>query len=95
MCSVQSNLLIQLGSKDYHFFYTGDQSIDSNEVSEMIFFGLQQVIPLMSHGLLQYPTLCSEFLQLVSFMLWSYAEQLKILPYDLFDCDPTFLVPNT
>jgi hypothetical protein len=81
LCAIE--LLVQLGSKD--FFYSGEQSVDSNQVSEMIFVGLQQILPLMTRGLLQYPTLCSQFLQLVGFMLESYADQLKMLPYDLFD----------
>jgi len=76
-------LLVQLGSKD--FFYSGEQSVDSNQVSDIIFVGLQQILPLMTRGLLQYPTLCSQFLQLVGFMLESYADQLKTLPFDLFD----------
>eukprot|EP00537_Pseudo-nitzschia_pungens_P003624 CAMPEP_0172378284 /NCGR_PEP_ID=MMETSP1060-20121228/69343_1 /TAXON_ID=37318 /ORGANISM="Pseudo-nitzschia pungens, Strain cf. cingulata" /LENGTH=1243 /DNA_ID=CAMNT_0013106001 /DNA_START=86 /DNA_END=3817 /DNA_ORIENTATION=- len=81
LCAIE--LLVQLGSKD--FFYTDEQSIDSSQVSEMIFVGLQQILPLMTRGLLQYPTLCSQFLQLVGFMLESYASQLKTLPYELFD----------
>ncbi|MGK3756731.1 MAG: hypothetical protein ACI8RD_009045 [Bacillariaceae sp.] len=81
LCAIE--LLVQLGSKD--FFYSGEQSIDSTQVSEMIFVGLQQILPLMTRGLLQIPSLCSKFLQLVGFMLDSYAGQLKILPYDLFD----------
>jgi len=81
LCAIE--LLIQLGSKD--FFYSGEQSIDSKQVSEMIFVGLQQILPLMTRGLLQYPTLCSQFLQLVGFMLESYADDLKLLPFDLFD----------
>ena len=81
LCAIE--LLVQLGSKD--FFYTGKQAVDSNQVSEMIFVGLQQILPLMTRGLLQYPKLCSQFLQLVGFMLESYADQLKMLPFDLFD----------
>jgi len=81
LCAIE--LLVQLGSKD--FFYSGEQSVDTTEVSEMIFVGLQQILPLMTRGLLQYPSLCSKFLQLVGFMLDSYAGQLKRLPYDLFD----------
>jgi len=81
LCAIE--LLVQLGSKD--FFYTDEQSVDSKQVSEMIFVGLQQILPLMNRGLLQYPSLCSQFLQLVGFMLESYADELKMLPFDLFD----------
>ena len=44
LCAIE--LLVQLGSKD--FFYSGEQSIDSAQVSEMIFVGLQQILPLMT-----------------------------------------------
>lgn len=80
-CAIE--LLVQLGSKD--FFYSGEESVNSKEVSDMIFVGLQQILPLMTRGLLQYPALCSKFLELVGFMLESYADQLKMLPFDLFD----------
>jgi len=82
LCAIE--LLIQLGTKD--FIDIGDQSgINSMQVSEMIFFGLQQILPLMTRGLLQYPNLCTQFFSLVGFMLETYAEQIKLLPYDLFD----------
>ncbi|KAL3921154.1 MAG: hypothetical protein SGILL_002900 [Bacillariaceae sp.] len=82
LCAIE--LLIQLGTKD--FIDVGDQSgVKSNQVTEMIFLGLQQILPLMTRGLLQYPKLCTQFFSLVGFMLETYAEQLKLLPYELFD----------
>jgi hypothetical protein len=82
LCAIE--LLIQLGTKD--FLDVGDQSgVKSNQVTKMIFFGLQQILPLMTRGLLQYPSLSIQFFSLVGFMLETYAEQVKLLPYDLFD----------
>jgi hypothetical protein len=82
LCAIE--LLIQLGTKD--FIDVGHQSgVKSTHVTEMIFMGLQQILPLMTRGLLQYPRLCTQFFSLVGFMLETYAEQLKLLPYDLFD----------
>jgi hypothetical protein len=82
LCAIE--LLIQLGTKD--FIDIGDHSgVKSTQVTEIIFMGLQQILPLMTRGLLQYPSLCTQFFSLVGFMLETYAEQLKLLPFDLFD----------
>lgn len=82
LCAIE--LLIQLGTKD--FIDVGHSSgVNSNQVTDMIFLGLQQILPLMSRGLLQYPHLCTQFFSLVGFMLETYAEKLSQLPYDLFD----------
>ena len=82
LCAIE--LLIQLGTKD--FIDVGDHAgVKSTQVTEMIFMGLQQILPLMTRGLLQYPKLCTQFFSLVGFMLETYAEQLKLLPFDLFD----------
>ncbi|KAG7367414.1 hypothetical protein IV203_030085 [Nitzschia inconspicua] len=82
LCAIE--LLIQLGTKD--FIDVGHQTgVNSTQVTEMIFMGLQQILPLMTRGLLQYPRLCTQFFSLVGFMLETYAEQVKLLPYDLFD----------
>jgi hypothetical protein len=82
LCAIE--LLIQLGTKD--FIDVGYSSgVNSNQVTDMIFLGLQQILPLMSRGLLQYPHLCTQFFSLVGFMLETYAEKLSQLPYDLFD----------
>lgn len=35
--------------------------------------------------LLQYPTLCSQFFDLVAFMMDTYPEKVCVLPYELFD----------
>ena len=51
----------------------------------MIFFGLQQILPLMTAGLLQYPTLCSVFFDLIAFMVDTYPEKVCVLPYEFFD----------
>jgi hypothetical protein len=82
LCAIE--LLIQLGTKD--FIDVGDQNgVKSTQVTEMIFMGLQQILPLMTGGLLQYPRVCTQFFSLVGFVLETYAEQTKLLPYELFD----------
>jgi hypothetical protein len=44
-----------------------------------------QIIPLMTQGLLQFPTLCTQYFSLVGFMMDTYPDKVCILPYDLFD----------
>lgn len=86
LCAIQ--LLINLGAKDFiDACSTNDtqSGIDSNQVTDMIFFGLQQIIPLMTQGLLQFPTLCLQFFELVGFMMDTYPEKVCVLPYHLFD----------
>lgn len=81
LCAIQ--LLIQLGTKD--FIDVGEKGIDSVQVTDMIFFGLQQILPLMTRGLLQFPTLCTQYFSLVGFMMETYPEKVGVLPYELFD----------
>lgn len=82
LCAIQ--LLIQLGTKD--FIGVGDAGgLHSSQVTDMIFFGLQQILPLMTRGLLQFPTLCTQYFSLVGFMMETYPEKVKDLPYELLD----------
>ena len=81
LCAIE--LLIQLGTKD--FIDIGDSGIDSSQVTDMIFFGVQQILPLMTKGLLQFPKLCAQYFSLVGFMMETYPEKVGILPFDLFD----------
>lgn len=81
-------LLIHLGTKDFIDICSsenaGAESINTNQVTDIIFFGLQQILPLMTQGLLHYPTLCSHYFSLVGFMMDTYPEKACSLPYDLF-----------
>jgi hypothetical protein len=81
LCAIQ--LLIQLGTKD--FFDVGTSGVDSSQVADMIFFGLQQILPLMTRGLLQFPTLCEQYFALVGFMMETYPDKVGKLPFELFD----------
>jgi hypothetical protein len=83
ICSIQ--LLINLGTKDFIDACSSNEGVDSTQVTDVIFFGLQQILPLMTQGLLQYPTLCSLFFELVGFMVDTYPEKLCVLPFELFD----------
>lgn len=81
LCAIQ--LLIQLGTKD--FVDLRADGVNSAHVTEMIFFGLQQILPLMTRGLLQFPTLCKQYFSLVGFMMETYPDKVGQLPFELFD----------
>lgn len=83
ICSIQ--LLINLGTKDFIDVCSSNDGVDSTQVTDIIFFGLQQILPLMTQGLLQFPNLCSLFFELVGFMVDTYPEKLCALPFELFD----------
>jgi hypothetical protein len=79
-------LLTNLGTKDFIDTCADTKDgIESTQVTDVIFFGLQQILPLMSQGLLQLPILCSHFFELVGFMMDTYPEKVCTLPFELFD----------
>ena len=82
LCVIQ--LLINLGTKDFVDVYnesTQSQAMGSVDITEVIFFGLQQILPLMSQGLLQFPTLCQHYFSLVGFTVETYPEKMCVLPF--------------
>lgn len=84
LCAIQ--LLIQLGAMDFIDISSGTTSGGmSGSSPEMIFFGLQQILPLMTRGLLQFPTLCTQYFSLVGFMMEMYPDKVTFLPLELFD----------
>jgi hypothetical protein len=85
--STAISLLIHLSTKDFiDICSTSDSNaVESNQVTDMIFFGLQQILPLMTQGLLQFPALCSSYFSLVSFMMETYPAKVCALPFDLFN----------
>jgi hypothetical protein len=85
ICMIQ--LLINMGTKDFIDACSNSSSSSNaspSPVTDMIFFGvqqiLQQILPLMTQGLLQYPKLCSLFFELVGFMCDTYSKQVCALP---------------
>lgn len=84
LCAIQ--LLIHLGTKDFLDICSAtSDGVESGRVTDIIFFGLQQIIPLMTQGLLQFPTLCTQYFSLVGFMMDTYPDKVCILPYELFN----------
>jgi hypothetical protein len=78
LCCIQ--LLIHLGTKDFvdvcNAESSSSQGMGSDSITEVIFFGLKQILPLMSQGLLQFPTLCTHYFSLVGFTVETYPEKM-------------------
>jgi len=88
LCAIE--LLIHLGTKDF-IDICGSKpgaenvGVDSNQVTDVLLFGLQQILPLMTQGLLQFPTLCTQYFSLVGFVMDTYPEKVCIVPFELFN----------
>lgn len=85
LCAIQ--LLNSIGAKDFIDTFSSQRTgkgVDSNEVIEVVFFGIQQILPLMTKGLLHFPTLCRQYFSLLGFMVETYPQKVGLLPYDLF-----------
>ena len=83
LCAIQ--LLINIGTKDFLDADGSGQGVQSSQVTDLVCFGLQQILPLMTQGLLQFPTLCSQFFEFIGFMMDTYPEKVCSLPYDLLN----------
>jgi hypothetical protein len=79
-------LLTHLGTKD--FMSACDNSLTSStpslDVTDVIFYGISQITPLMSN-LLQYPKMCTQFFELVGYVVETYPEKLQHLPADFVE----------
>jgi len=85
ICAI--SLLMNLGTKDFIDICstTTANRIDSSQVTDIIFFGLKQILPLMTDGLLQFPSLCTSYFSLVGFMMDTFPDRVCALPFDLFN----------
>jgi len=85
LCAIQ--LLNNIGAKDFIDSFSSERTgkgVESKEVIEVVFYGLQQILPLMTQGLLHFPRLCKQYYSLVGFMMDTYPEKVGALPFDLF-----------
>ena len=79
-------LLTHLGTKDFmsvcdNTLTGGHEAVD---VTDVIFYGISQIVPLMSK-LLGYPKICRQFFELVGYVVDSYPEKLQQLPPDFVE----------
>ena len=94
LCAIQ--LLNHLGTKEFmdcvdgnnvgsvNDFVSGVPGGKAVDVTDVIFFGISQLLPLVS-GLLQYPNMCSQFFDLVGYVVETYPEKLDNVPADFFE----------
>ena len=80
LCAIR--MLTNLMRVDISLSSGGSSGVDSSEV---LFFGLQQIIPLMTQGLIQYPTCCREYFSLVGSAMKTHSRKVSMLPYELLD----------
>uniref|UniRef100_UPI00358FA5D2 exportin-4 isoform X2 n=1 Tax=Myxine glutinosa TaxID=7769 RepID=UPI00358FA5D2 len=52
--------------------------------ADVVLFGLDLILPLMTHNLLKFPSLCSQFFKLITFMCELFPEKIASLPEELF-----------
>ncbi|CAM8925883.1 unnamed protein product [Rhodiola kirilowii] len=77
-------LLTSLCSKDLVDFSSNSIESPSTNISEVIYFGLHIVNPLISLELLKYPKLCHDYFALLSHMLEVYPEMASQLNTEAF-----------
>ena len=59
---------------------TGTKLVSMQECMQVVFMGLDMVIPLMTGELLHFPKLIRAFFSLISYMLEVYPERVAALP---------------
>ncbi|GAV82986.1 LOW QUALITY PROTEIN: JmjC domain-containing protein/JmjN domain-containing protein/zf-C5HC2 domain-containing protein/FYRN domain-containing protein/FYRC domain-containing protein/CRM1_C domain-containing protein [Cephalotus follicularis] len=77
-------LLSNLCSKDLVDFSSDSTEAQSTNISQVVFFGLHIVTPLISLDLLKYPKLCYDYFSLLSHMLEVYPEVVAQLDSQAF-----------
>ncbi|XP_021888651.1 exportin-4 isoform X1 [Carica papaya] len=77
-------LLSNLCSKDLVDFSSDTVEEESTNISQVVYFGLHIVTPLISLDLLKYPKLCHDYFALLSHMLEVYPETVAQLNRDAF-----------
>ncbi|KAK6915338.1 Exportin-1, C-terminal [Dillenia turbinata] len=77
-------LLANLCSKDLVDFSSDSPETPGTNISQVVYFGLCIVIPLISLDLLKYPKLCHDFFSLLSHLLEVYPEMVAQLNDEAF-----------
>ncbi|CAA7041139.1 unnamed protein product [Microthlaspi erraticum] len=78
-------LLSHLCSKDMVDFSSDSIETQSTNISQVVYFGLHIITPLITLELLKYPKLCFDYFSLISHMLEVYPETLAQLNSDAFN----------
>ncbi|XP_012735526.1 exportin-4 [Fundulus heteroclitus] len=88
-------LLTNLLSKEFIDFSDNDEVFRSQEqgtpassrtvsAADVVLYGVNIVLPLMSQDLLKFPSLCNQYYKLITFICEIFPEKIPQLPEDLF-----------
>nr|XP_031321573.1 exportin-4 isoform X5 [Camelus dromedarius] len=87
-------LLTNLLSKEFIDFSDTDEVFRGQEVgptagrpvsaADVVLYGVNLILPLMSQDLLKFPTLCNQYYKLITFICEIFPEKIPQLPEDLF-----------
>ena len=77
-------LLTAITEKDMVDFGSKKSNSQQVDVASAIFIGLEMVIPLLSHELLNFPKLSQQYFNLIGHMCEVYSEKVCHFPKDLF-----------
>lgn len=88
--SIVMDLLMNLLAKDFIDFGPVDEAgMPQNggqlEAAEVVLYGLEIVVPLMSSELLKFPSLCLQYFKLITFLAEIHPEKFCQLPPGLFE----------
>ncbi|MEQ2249558.1 Exportin-4 [Ilyodon furcidens] len=88
-------LLTNLLSKEFIDFSDNDEVFRNQEqgtpasnrtvsAADVVLYGVNIVLPLMSQDLLKFPSLCNQYYKLITFICEIFPEKIPQLPEDLF-----------
>ncbi|XP_036152458.1 exportin-4 isoform X4 [Myotis myotis] len=87
-------LLTNLLSKEFIDFSDTDEVFRGHEpgqaasrsvsAADVVLYGVNLILPLMSQDLLKFPTLCNQYYKLITFICEIFPEKIPQLPEDLF-----------
>ncbi|XP_041355105.1 exportin-4-like [Gigantopelta aegis] len=81
-------LLTNLLSKDFIDFGESEEGVPQGggqmSAADVVLYGLNIIVPLMNEELLKFPSLCSQYFKLVSFLGEVHPDKFTSLPADLF-----------
>ncbi|XP_038877264.1 exportin-4 [Benincasa hispida] len=77
-------LLSSLCSKDLVDFSSDNSDVPATDISQVVYFGLHIISPLISLDLLKYPKLCRDYFSLLSHLLEVYPETVAKLNHEAF-----------
>uniref|UniRef100_A0A8C0TP26 Exportin-4 n=1 Tax=Canis lupus familiaris TaxID=9615 RepID=A0A8C0TP26_CANLF len=73
-----------LGEEVFRGHEPGQAANRSVSAADVVLYGVNLILPLMSQDLLKFPTLCNQYYKLITFICEIFPEKIPQLPEDLF-----------